>query len=307
MIQLLKTIKKIIYSTPTKVSLFPMGSHKLIMWDFDGPGVEPKEMMEATRRRRRAIVRRFWPCTGQTTWMANELIESKSAVDTDSNPKQVAFQGNAEIAKASPAKQRSRKRSPSNSETRTAPGGQPSEMGGSLTPADKLSIDLEAQGVVLPSLQSSSASTEAKRNHFVMIGSLLKKFAKDLLSPMSLSILISFPITLIPKLRALFVIVPGTFIPSAPDGQPPLSFVLDVASFIGDAAVPLALICLGSSLARLHIPKKGEWKKLPLGAIGSLAAGKLLVTPVIGVLMCQGLTNAGFISKDDKVLRLICM
>jgi hypothetical protein len=57
----------------------------------------------------------------------------------------------------------------------------------------------------------------------------------------------------------------------------------------------------------LPIPKRGEWKKLPLGAIGSLAAGKLLIMPVIGVLMCQGLTKAGFISKDDKVLRLICM
>ena len=287
-----------------------MGSHKLIMWDFDGPGVEPKEMMEATRRRRRAMVRRFRlfnPMTRQTTSVAHEPIESKSAVDADSNRKQFAFQATTEIVEASPVKQRSHERPPCNSETRSVSIGQSPEMGESLIAGDKLGIDLEAQGVILSSRQSLSASTEAKRNSFVMVGSLLKNFVKGLLTPISLSILISFPITLIPKLRALFVIVPGTFMPSAPDGQPPLSFVLDVASFIGDAAVPLALICLGSSLARLHIPKKGDWKKLPLGAIGSLAAGKLLITPVIGVLMCQGLAQAGFISKDDKVLRLICM
>jgi predicted permease len=132
-------------------------------------------------------------------------------------------------------------------------------------------------------------------------------FLKSFFSPLTVSILVSFPIALIPKLKALFVYVPGTHMPSAPDGQPPLAFLMDTVSFIGGSAIPMGLICLGSSLARLNIPKRGEWRKLPLGAIGTLAAGKLLITPVIGVLMCQGLTKVGFIPRDDKNLRFVCM
>ena len=133
------------------------------------------------------------------------------------------------------------------------------------------------------------------------------KFLKSFFTPPSTAILISFPIALIPDLKALFTPVPGTFIPAAPDGQPPLAFVLDATTFMGAASVPLGLVCLGSALARLNLPKKGEWLSLPLGAIWSLAIARMLVMPVLGVLICQGLTNVGIISKDDKVLRFVCM
>ena len=279
------------------------------MWDFAGPGVEPEEVMEATRRKRQAMFRRFrlssptsdevqerW--TRQST-VDDQIIEAKNSADADSSRKQVTFQ-ETETAEAS-IQQLFRNRSLSTSETGCLSSDLPLEQAATPTAAHaKSSTDLEAQGVVLP------PSTSSKHYAFVIFGTLRKIF-KDLISPVSLSILISFPITLTPKLKALFVLVPGSQMPSTPDGQPPLSFVLDATSFIGNSAIPLALICLGSSLARLHIPKKGEWKKLPLGAIGSLAAGKLLVMPVIGILMCEGLTKVGFISKDDKVLRLICM
>jgi predicted permease len=95
--------------------------------------------------------------------------------------------------------------------------------------------------------------------------------------------------------------------PSGPDGDPPLAFFLDATSFVGAASVPLGLICLGSSLARLNLPRKGEWKMLPLGAIACMAIGKIVIMPVLGVLICQGLTNVGLISRDDKVLRFVCM
>jgi hypothetical protein len=35
--------------------------------------------------------------------------------------------------------------------------------------------------------------------------------------------------------------------------------------------------------------------------------GKLLIMPVLGVLICQSLTNIGVIDKEDKVLRFVCM
>jgi hypothetical protein len=155
-------------------------------------------------------------------------------------------------------------------------------------------------------LHSSNRPTYSQQN-FLNRRLIIIEFLKALCSPASMAIIFSFPIALIPQLKALFVEVPGTYMPSAPDGQPPLAFFLDATSFVGAASVPLGLICLGSSLARLNMPRKGEWKALPLGAITCIAIGKMILMPVLGVLICQGLTNAGLISKDDKVLRFVCM
>lgn len=82
---------------------------------------------------------------------------------------------------------------------------------------------------------------------------------------------------------------------------------MDAASFIGNASVPLGLICLGSALARLNVPRGNEWGKLPIGAIGGLAVCKMILMPVIGVLICRGLVGVGVIDKEDKVLQFVCM
>jgi hypothetical protein len=66
-------------------------------------------------------------------------------------------------------------------------------------------------------------------------------------------------------------------------------------------------VCLGSSLARLPFPRKGQWQMLPLGAISCVAVGRMVVMPVLGVVICQGLTKVGFIDKEDKVLQFVCM
>ena len=156
------------------------------------------------------------------------------------------------------------------------------------------------------SLPLNSSNSNNHRRSLVTRQSVCH-FLKTLFNPPSIAILVSFPIALVPKLKALFTPVPGAFIPPAPDGQPPLAFVLDATTFMGAASVPVGLICLGSALARLNLPKKGEWRTLPLSAIGSLAAVKMVIMPVLGVLICQGLTNVGLISRDDKVLRFVCM
>ena len=46
---------------------------------------------------------------------------------------------------------------------------------------------------------------------------------------------------------------------------------------------------------------------MPTGSILSYAAAKMIVTPVLGVAICQRLTNAGVIDRDrdDKVLRSV--
>jgi predicted permease len=137
--------------------------------------------------------------------------------------------------------------------------------------------------------------------------SLALVFLRSLMNPPSLAIVISFIIAVIPPLKALFVPgVPGTHIPSAPDGQPPLALIMKTAQFIGGASVPMGLITLGSALARLSIPRN-QWSSLPLGAIGSLAIGRLVVMPVLGIFICQQFTHVGLIDSSNNVLRFVCL
>jgi predicted permease len=129
-------------------------------------------------------------------------------------------------------------------------------------------------------------------------------FLWTLLTVPTMAVVTAFIISVIQPLKGLFVLLPSS--PKAPDGQPPLAFILDSATFLGGASVPLGLICLGSALARLKVPRS-EWRNLPMGSIMGLAVGRMVVQPVLGVLLVQGLTQAGIISVDDKVLRFVCM
>jgi hypothetical protein len=188
-------------------------------------------------------------------------------------------------------------------ETAISPEVGPSQVTSPETPSQ---LPSTKDGILSKTLPLNSHAPAAKHDRHRVVTTTLA-ILRSLITPASLSIIISFIISLVPTLKALFVPgVPGTHIPSAPDGLPRLSFVIDAASFIGAASVPLGLICLGSALARLKVPR-GQWGQLPLGAIGGLAVGKLLITPVLGVLICQGLTNVGVIDKNDKVLRYVCM
>lgn len=139
----------------------------------------------------------------------------------------------------------------------------------------------------------------------------LRPILRNLLLPPSLTILASFLIAFVTPLKALFTPVPGyASIPNAPDGQPPLAFVLDTASFVGGASIPLGLICLGSALARLELPSvrsPADWARLPLAAISLLALGKMVLVPVLGVLIVNGFVSVGFINREDKVLRFVCV
>ena len=140
------------------------------------------------------------------------------------------------------------------------------------------------------------------------IMSLGLAFMKSLLNPGTIAILVSLPIALIPSLKALFIEVPSVHMPSAPDGLPPLAFFFDTTTFIGAASVPLGLICLGSALARLNVPRDKEgWRLLPIGAITGIAVGKMIIMPVLGVLLVQGLVKGGVIPRKDKVLQFVCM
>lgn len=136
---------------------------------------------------------------------------------------------------------------------------------------------------------------------------LASSFLQTFITPCSLSIILAFIIAIVPVLKALFVPdVPGVTMPLAPDGQPPLAILLNTLTFIGGASVPLGLMTLGSALARLEIPN-GRLRSLPLGAVSALAIGRMVIMPVLGVLITQGLTRVGLLDANDNVLRFVCM
>jgi len=86
------------------------------------------------------------------------------------------------------------------------------------------------------------------------LGKSVLKFLLSLISPPAISCLLSLLIALVPQLKALFVPdVPGVDMPDAPDGLPPLEWILDIANFGGAASVPTGLIVLGASLATLSL------------------------------------------------------
>ncbi|KAJ3555880.1 hypothetical protein NM688_g2340 [Phlebia brevispora] len=126
-------------------------------------------------------------------------------------------------------------------------------------------------------------------------------------TPVTVAIAVSLPIALVNDLKALFVDISNDGGPDwkAPDGNPPLAFVIDTASFVGDMAVPLALILLGASFARLRIPR--PISRLPIMAMIAVALMKMAILPVIGVFMVQAMVHGGLIDRDAKAEKFVAM
>ncbi|KAL1721679.1 auxin efflux carrier [Schizophyllum commune] len=319
------------------ITLFPLGGHKLIAKDYVGPDIENDDVREATRRRRRIIM------YGWAHYAARLLHGKKGKVEDGedhttkspiSNEKERQLYAPTDSPHPEPCEKKPFKHvafddgttavnSPICSPLQTEVGPsrahspEPTLEGPSRPPSQRHdtsdSVPALPQapdypppaGAVGLSPGSSAPSPKHHRRRRQFLHSI-KAFLQSLCTPASLAMLLSFPIALINPVKALFVEVEGTYMPSAPDGEPPLAFVYDVAEFVGAASVPLGLVCLGSALARLKIPRE-EWKNLPLGAIFSFACGKMLLMPVIGVLMVKGMTHSGIIDPEDKVLQFVCI
>lgn len=77
------------------------------------------------------------------------------------------------------------------------------------------------------------------------------------------------------------------------------------ASFIGAIAIPLALIMLGASFARLRIPR--PLSRLPLTAMFAVALAKMVVLPVIGIFIVQAMVHRGLIEGSAKAERFVAV
>lgn len=101
----------------------------------------------------------------------------------------------------------------------------------------------------------------------------------NFIRPASLGALLGIIVAMIPWVKACFVIT-YVHVHNAPDGLPVLNFLMDFTSYIGNACVPLGLLMLGGTLARLEV------KTLPKGflRVGILMTFfRLMVIPIIGV------------------------
>ncbi|KAF7325027.1 Auxin efflux carrier transmembrane protein [Mycena kentingensis (nom. inval.)] len=269
------------------LTFFPMGGNQLVGLDYAGGDMESEALQEKARRRRRLLIYKWPMLLARLVAMTRGRVQKGGQIqDVEKSPSLAAL-----------ALHHPDSASPTVVEPPT-----------SITSSSAADISSASS----PSRSTSASPTStptATPNH--KRSTRFRTFLRNLFLPSSVAILASTAIALIPPLKALFVSDSSTahvHMPSPPDGQPPLAFLIDAANFIGAASVPMGLVCLGSALARLPVPRgRDAWRALPTGAILGLAVGKMLVAPVLGILLCKGLIRAGVIDGDDKVLQFVCM
>ncbi|KAK9481055.1 auxin efflux carrier [Lipomyces japonicus] len=121
---------------------------------------------------------------------------------------------------------------------------------------------------------------------------------KNLYRPPAAALIVSIVIAVIDPVKRLFVQT-SYQMRNAPDGQPPLDFIMDFTEFVGQASVPLGLMMLGTMIGRLkvtHIPA-GFWKVVALTTVF-----KLVVLPVITLAWADRLRRAGQVPSDNLIL-----
>lgn len=132
------------------------------------------------------------------------------------------------------------------------------------------------------------------RKHLNFVWELFSNFNR----PAIITLFISILLTMFPASRSVFYKPPSgsTHVPNAPDGEPILSFVMDICKFVGNCCVPLGLLILGATLSRLTFTSmpRGYWKTIVLMTIL-----KLIVLPIIAMAWARKLQDLGWISPDN--------
>ncbi|KAF8642483.1 hypothetical protein AX16_009484 [Volvariella volvacea WC 439] len=310
------------------VTLFPLGAHHLIAKDFVGPDIEPEEVQEMLKARRRALRNSFLNLFCQHS---RGMIDDDEAMRVGAQKMSIPGQADdiektdldegkedpgedskgdyeENIVQTSVLPTSTYPSTPSISPTvvpntglhstrpqsaggltsdentlpptspafnagddpKTMTTRQPLQEAPTLLNSAPLLAPKSAEKVDQPPFPASTQTTAPEainarqtapvRSVLAKVWHHIQSFFRSLFTPASISIILSFPIALIPPVKGLFVPLPPTsrfHIPNAPDGQPPLAFIMDTAKFIAGLSVPTGLICLGSALARLRVPRVG--------------------------------------------------
>ncbi|CCH62394.1 hypothetical protein TBLA_0H01060 [Henningerozyma blattae CBS 6284] len=119
----------------------------------------------------------------------------------------------------------------------------------------------------------------------------LKYLLINFIRPASLGTLLGMTVALIPWVQALFV---DTYVHvhKAPDGEPVLNFLIDFTSYIGNACIPLGLLMLGGTMARLEV---GSLPKGFLITAAAMTCCRLIVLPIIGIIWANKLYNINWL------------
>lgn len=132
-------------------------------------------------------------------------------------------------------------------------------------------------------------------NYLNLIKSILKLWMASMMKPVSISMVLSITVCMIPWVQALFVVTHQAHLPNAPDGDPPLSFIIDFAGYLGAAEVPIGLLLLGGTIGRLDFMKIPfrVWK-VPIG----VAFARLFIMPIIGCAFNSKLHKDGLFYSE---------
>lgn len=138
-------------------------------------------------------------------------------------------------------------------------------------------------------------------NYYHLCKSVLNLWVASTLKIVSMTMIISIAICMIPWVQALFVITSQAHVPPAPDGDPPLSFIMDLAGYVGAAEVPFGLLMLGGTIGRLNlstIPLR-VWR-VPI----AVTFARLFIMPIIGCAFNSKIYRDGLF-YDEKILYFI--
>ncbi|CEP20444.1 ECM3 [Cyberlindnera jadinii] len=142
-------------------------------------------------------------------------------------------------------------------------------------------------------------SADRKQSIPKMIWQGVLFFVDNTKNLVSITIIVGFVLCLIPWTKALFVSA-NVSMKTAPDGEPPLSFLMDFVSYISQACVPLGLLMVGSTISSLTFD--GSCRILPPLLTGVM---RLCILPIIGVLVVHGMSHAGWFNSDN-ILQFVC-
>ena len=316
---------------PLQITLFPLGGFRLITKDFEGPDLEDEEVKEALRLKQQRWLL-LWKrkeederTSGRPPSIPEGSIEEgrfekKDALVDSTLPAGWPALDNSGIVETAHdvSEQRAHHRLYKHHARSQRVSFQPESTEDSPiavrtafnSAAPTLVARTEDGKETPPTSPTAKGVPDYKsRSTSPSLFGKFRSYLRTLPGPATVTLIVSFTIAIITPLKALFVPLTredGTsIIPFAPDGAPPLSFLLDTATFLGNASVPLGLVCIGAALAKLRIPKRV--KDLPLGAISALAFGRLILQPVVAVFIIQGLVRVGVINQEDKVLRFVML